>query len=335
MKHPSTWNKKDLQDHLQHALNLELWTIPLYLTSLYSIKDLNILKNNDYPDAAKLILSVVVQEMLHIELVCNISNALGFSPVFVAPSYSNPNKIPFIHPAINSIPPDLRGYTIKPQSLNKQSLQLFCAIELPHYKNEIDWTKQKSYGSIAELYEALKIGIASLWNSLYVEDANNTKQKNTFNEYHNNNGKSHGFSQRVYSAETALKAIDAIIEQGEGADSKQVPADFRPPHLAEGKEYDVSWYKGNLSHYQKFRILLHSHHKLPPVFAETDSNKNTLAQENMKKQFLDFLILMQKDFNTSGDQMSDKFWREMFELGNAVTAVWESGCCPNFNFVDT
>ncbi|MBC8045416.1 MAG: hypothetical protein H7Y00_01330, partial [Fimbriimonadaceae bacterium] len=78
MKNPALWTKAELYAHLQHAIDIEFWTIPLYLTALYSIKGLKELKQKDYPDAAKLIQSVVIQGMLHLELVCNISNALGY-----------------------------------------------------------------------------------------------------------------------------------------------------------------------------------------------------------------------------------------------------------------
>src|SRR5438477_250530 len=123
--------------------------------------------------------------------------------------------------------------------------------DLHHPKKEIVWGKEKSYNCISELYEALKLGISTLWNECYVGDEQNKKQKNTFKEYHNMHGKHHGFSQTVHSPEMAIKAIDAIIEQGEGADSKHVPADFRPPPHEEGKEFDIAWHKGHLSHYQK------------------------------------------------------------------------------------
>ena len=330
MKHPSGWNKSDLHQHLQYALNLELWTIPLYLTALYSIKDLNKLKRHEYPEAAKLILSVVVQEMLHMELVCNISNALGFSPEFLPPNYDEQKGIPFIHPAKDYLPPDLNGYVVKPQALNEHSLRLFCAIELPHPKKEIEWEKEKSYNSIADLYDALKTGISTLWNECYAGDVHNTKQKNSFNEYRNT--QHHGFSQNVHSVETAFKAIDAIIQQGEGADSKHVPADFRPHQLAEGKEYETAWYRGNLSHYQKFRILLHYHHKLPLVYEETHDEKSVTAQEDMKKLFSDFLSELQTHFNSDGEDLPDPFWNKMFAVGNAIASVWESGMCPDFSF---
>src|SRR5258708_11713267 len=199
MKHPHTWNKTDLHHHLQHALELELWTVPLYLTALYSIKGLKGIKPHDYPDAAKLMYSVVVQEMLHIELVCNLSNALGWSPQFQVPNYDELKSIPFIHPAKEYLPHMLQGYTIKPQALSENSLKLFCAIELPHPtltlpspnhtfndgRGKGEGEKEKSYSSIADLYEALKMGITALWDECYIGNVKNTKQKNSFREYPN------------------------------------------------------------------------------------------------------------------------------------------------------
>jgi hypothetical protein len=330
MKHPANWNRSDLHQHLQHALNLELWTIPLYLTALYSIKDLKKLNHQDYPEAAKLLLSVLIQEMLHMELVCNISNALGYPPRIPVPNYDEQKGIPFIHPSGDYLPADLRGYKVRPQALNEHSLRLFCAIELPHPKKETVWEKEKSYNSIADLYQALKTGIAALWDECWVGDQHNTKQKNSFYEYRFRSGMKHGFSQHVHSPETAFTAIDAIIEQGEGADSVHVPADFRPHHVEEGKEFETALYKGNLSHYQKFRILLHSHHRLPEVYEEYNKDKNSGVQQNLKKLFLDFLAETEVGFNSDVDDMPDLFWNKMFGLGAAISEVWEAGMCPEF-----
>ncbi len=332
MKHPINWTKSDLHHHLQHSLNLELWTIPLYLTALYSIKGLKNLKHYEYPEAAKLILTVLIQEMLHLELVCNTCNALGYSPQFLPPNYDEQRGIPFIHPTKDCLPNDLQGYKVKPQALNVNSLRLFCAIELPHPKKEIMWEREKSYNSIADLYEALRIGISKLWEECYVGDEHNTKQKNTFYEYHNSNGRNHGFSQKVYSIDTAHKAIHAIIEQGEGADTKKVHADFRPHKVELGKEFETASYKGHLSHYQKFRILLHSHHKLPMVYETNTVDKNSPIQQQLKEKFLDLLSEMQIQFNSHGENMQDSFWSKMFAVGHAITAVWESGLCPDFSF---
>jgi hypothetical protein len=254
------------------------------------------------------------------------------APVFLAPSYDEEKGIPFIHPVKDYLPADLHGYAVKPQALNEQSLRLFCAIELPHPKKEIHWEKEKSYDSIADLYDALKMGILILWDECYVGNEYNTKQKNAFNEYHNTNEKHHGFSQNVHSVETAFKAIDGIIEQVEGADSIHVPADFRPHQIAEEMEYETAWYRPGLSHYQKFRILLHTHHKLPEVYQENKDAKDFTALQDMKKKFAEFLGELEINFKNDGPGMPDPSWKKMFAMGDAIAAVWESGICPDFTF---
>ena len=330
MKNPAQWDKIDLQQHLQHALNLELWTIPLYLTALYSIRGLDKKRHQDYPEAAKLIFSVVIQEMLHLELVCNLSNALGFSPKFRVPCYDEKIGIPFIHPDHGNLPRYLQGYSVQPQALNEESLRLFCAIELPHPKRDINWEKQHTFHSIAELYEALQISITHLWESCYIGDALNSKQKNSFQEYHNQGGKNHGFSQCVDSLPNAKKAIEAIVEQGEGADSQFVPIDFRPPALVKGKEYDTSWYKGHLSHFQKFRLLLDAHQHLPEVYAAHETKEDSPEQQYLDTTFLEFLSSLEDYFNSEGTDMAPELNQKMNSLGPAIASVWKSGSCPRF-----
>jgi len=330
MKNPADWDRTDLQQHLQRALNLELWTIPLYLTALYSIRDLDKKRHHEYPEAAKLIFSVVIQEMLHLELVCNLSNALGFAPKFYMPCYDEKIGIPFIHPEYGNLPRHLQEYSVQPQALNEDSLRLFCAIELPHPKRKIHWEKQNTFHSIAELYEALQLGITQLWPTSYVGNELNTKQKNSFQEYHNQGGKNHGFSQNVDSIANAMKAIEAIVEQGEGANSQFVPVDFRPPVPEKGKEYDTAWYKGNLSHYQKFSILLEGHRNLPDVYTALTDGNDSVEQQHLETTFREFLSGLEEYFNTAGADMPDELNMKMNSVGTAIAAVWRSGHCPVF-----
>lgn len=330
MKHPSTWTKADLHHHLQHALDLELWTVPQYLTALYSIKGLRGMKPHAYPDAAKLLYSVAVQEMLHIELVCNLSNALGREPQFASPTYADHARIPFIHPAKEYLPEILRGYTIQPQALNRDTLRLFCAIELPHPRTELSWDAERSYNSIGELYAALKLGIVALWDECYVGHDRNTKQKNSFQEYHNTNGRRHGFSQPVTSVETALKAIDAIVEQGEGADSRAVPAEYRPPERSLDAEHDAGWFEGHLSHFQKFRLLLHHHHLLPEVYDGATTHLDSEGQQSMRSHFRALLDEMQTTFASNELEVSNAFWTKMYAFASTLMELWEAGQCPHF-----
>lgn len=74
------WTLEQLQEHLQAAVDLEFWTIPYYMAAAYSIKDQG-------EAAFQLILSVVNQEMLHVQLAANIANAYGLKPLFKCPVY--------------------------------------------------------------------------------------------------------------------------------------------------------------------------------------------------------------------------------------------------------
>ena len=328
MKHPQHWTKNDLHQHLQHALDVEFWTIPLYLTALYSIKGLRDLEKEKYPDAAKLIQSVVIQEMLHLEIVCNICNALGYAPCFHPPHYDETKKIPFIHPKQEFLPSPLHGYVCRPGALNQETLKLFCAIELPHAQREIAWGEQHSYHSIAEMYAALKDGISHHWHSCYVGDAGNKKQKTTFREYHNRHGRSHGFSQVIDSLDAALKGIDAIVEQGEGAYHSHVHADFRPEQAG---EYDPGLFRGELSHYHKFNTLRYHHKRLPEVYAENKHADVAAEQAQLNTLYHAFLDELNKSFSSDGQEMTNAFWNSMFGLSKAIMAVWEKGARPEFS----
>ena len=61
------WTPKNLKAHIQYAVDLEFWTIPFYMSAMYSIKDRT-------SDAFQLIQSVVNQEMLHLQSASNIAN---------------------------------------------------------------------------------------------------------------------------------------------------------------------------------------------------------------------------------------------------------------------
>ncbi len=70
-----------LQTALQQAIMLEHATIPTYLYAMFSIKT----GSNRYIE--ELISSVVIEEMLHMSLACNILNAIGGSPVIDEPGF--------------------------------------------------------------------------------------------------------------------------------------------------------------------------------------------------------------------------------------------------------
>ncbi|MGH7726295.1 MAG: ferritin-like domain-containing protein [Candidatus Eiseniibacteriota bacterium] len=331
MKDPARWSRHDLHQHLQHAVDVEFWTIPLYLTALYSIKGLKELKPSAYPDAAKLVQSVAIQEVLHLELICNISNALGHAPRFHPPRYREAHRIPFIHPRKEALPAHLHGYECAIGGLDESRLKLFCAIELPQAPREIRWEEEPSYDSIAMMYAALKEGVALQWDASYVGAERNTRQKASFKEYHPRSGRHHGFSQTVHSLDDALRAMNAIVEQGEGANNTRVPVEFRPPSLEAGKEFDPGWFRGDVSHYHKFSLLLHHPGKLPEVHAVVPGAGNAAAQMELEVHYRRFLSELEASFRRDGPEMIPTFWDAMFGLTRALITVWEDGACPDLD----
>jgi hypothetical protein len=67
-----------LREHLAVAMRVELSTIPPYLYAMYSIED-------QRSEAARLIMSIVAEEMLHLALAANLLAAVGGEPGFLDP----------------------------------------------------------------------------------------------------------------------------------------------------------------------------------------------------------------------------------------------------------
>ena len=143
----SAWNMQLLRQHLQDAVELELFTIPLYTTAWFSIID-------PKSDAGQLLYSIVKEEMLHLELICNVLNAVGGQPVLTgasAPLY--PNNIPYRKPTV--------VMHLGPVSLIQ--VATFMAIEFPSFIDlEFDVSPAPSYDTIGELYTAMDRGLRTV-----------------------------------------------------------------------------------------------------------------------------------------------------------------------------
>jgi hypothetical protein len=337
---PNHWTKEELYNNLQAAVDVELWTIPLYLTALYSIQNLNSNNQANYPVAAKLIESVVIEEMLHLQLASNICNALGYSPQMNFSSYDEADGIPFLKP---TVPAKYNGYEVKLGAVDLNQLKLFCVIELPEESTKPDWATQTKYNSIGELYQALEIAITNQWNSLYVGDANNTKQQANFSDYLAKFNAGQGFSQIVSSLETALNAMKAIVGQGEGnSATHEIPAEFQPPaESVNPSDYDPSDYDPGDSHFTKFNevldMLINQKETISTYPLIVHPDKDQLAKQanatiNLHQSFKTFIHDLQVGFNTAqpNQQLPGSFYSNMFNMQNLITAVWQTGAVPSF-----
>lgn len=196
------WTPARVREHLQNAVYLEMWTVPLYLTAAYSL-DTPVSKKTHRPEFASVpttkdgkpdfdkfdqkdynqyafnnILSVAIQEMLHVELAANLLNAVrpkeDESPVTFTGKGRDP-KPPKSAPQYDAVPSCLgdaklpRGVKLKLGLFDENAARLFQWVEtdqkLPP-KYDVDaW--HASYTSIGHFYTSLMYGMKSCWEDLY------------------------------------------------------------------------------------------------------------------------------------------------------------------------
>lgn len=175
-------DKAALQAIAQAAINVELFTIPLYMVSLFSIQGMHQITSsgNDFyqgrlwPGAAPSrdpqndpvnptnalafnhFFSVFIDEMLHLELASNIAKALSVMPTYNSPAlqdenfgwtcYANTTVIPHILDFQDTIP-EYKDITVKLDALTLSQNRLFLAIEENEddAKSIIDPDKVKNY----------------------------------------------------------------------------------------------------------------------------------------------------------------------------------------------
>lgn len=164
---------------IQTAVDVELFTIPLYMTALYSIRGTYPapLDGQDVwpglrPDptsttasqrAFNAVFSVYVQEMLHLQLAGNISSAMGLPPRLEAPVYDGTTL-----PCIGDLK-DMAGFEdvlVRLGPLDRNAVRLFLAIENPDWESSTtkptvpfaDWSPTEplpEFGTIGHLYECI------------------------------------------------------------------------------------------------------------------------------------------------------------------------------------
>jgi len=230
-------NVTRLKDLLQAAVELELSTIPPYLCALYSLRP----GSND--EAAAIIRSVVVEEMLHMVLAANVLTAIGGTPRLTGtdhvPRY--PHELP-------------DGVVIDLLPFCPQAVEAFLKVENPQHDHQaMDpehplivgrrpekhpagatavMSRPATIGAFyAEISEALEQAAKELGEpALFCGDP----ARQVTRQYYYASG---GMPDVVTDLASAQAALDEIVDQGEGDPSSMFDAD------------------GNLAHYFRFQQL--------------------------------------------------------------------------------
>jgi hypothetical protein len=214
----------DLQTHLQWAILIEHATIPPYLCALYSLD----IQDPNNSAARAIIQDVVVDEMLHLSLNCNLLNAVGGSPTFNNASFlpKYPGPLPHHRPD----PPLIIH-------LQKCSIDVvnstFLAIEKPETLNDVP--EADNYATLGQFYAAILQGLSNLNQSLGAKGlfkGNPSKQVTSIFR------SPHGQLVNIVDLDSAKQSIMEIVEQGEGSSQTEMDPD------------------GDLAHYWEFNQIV-------------------------------------------------------------------------------
>ncbi len=211
----NAWTEALLHAHVQDAVELELFTIPAYLCAYHSIDQAH---SAAAAGAADALLVVVNQEMMHLEQVCNLSNALGCGPRLTgaaAPRY--PGRVPH----------NRHDVEIALGPATRDQIQRFMAIELPTWRDPYalapSLPPQDAYETIGAFYQALIHGLGVVYGPGGAEwpAGVNAQVVDNFTDD----------KTPITDLASATAAIQLIMRQGEGA-SQADPHDGDPRELA-------------------------------------------------------------------------------------------------------
>ena len=190
---------ESLRDHLQWAIELEHFTIPPYLCALYSLDPVR------NADAAEVIASVMIEEMLHLTLAANLLNAVGGRPQIDTPRLLRPYPRPLPHSD--------GSFEVPLARFSPESLEVFLKIERPAPPGARPEGDQ--YESIGQFYDAIRRGFVELCEHLgeaNVFRGDPARQVTDADVYTGG-----GRIVTVTSLDSALTALEEIVDQGEGA----------------------------------------------------------------------------------------------------------------------
>ena len=209
----ATTDLDGLRVALQTAIELEHATLPPYLYALYSIK----------PGANQrvggILKSIVLQEMLHLALCCNVLNAIGGRPVLNRPGFipGYPGPLPG---GVES------GLKVPLAPLSKLLVHdVFMVIEEPETPLEFPVLGALAAAvapplTIGQFYKLIKRKIAMLSAAGDIFTGDPARQLSV------------GLPglRAVTDARSAAQAIDLIVVQGEGTTTSPLDAAHEPAH---------------------------------------------------------------------------------------------------------
>lgn len=314
------WTLKDVQTHLQAAVDLELWTIPFYMAAMYSIKDRS-------DTSFQLIQTVVYQEMLHLQLAANVANAYGCEVSITPPEYVG-HHIPHLNFRLDKPDPrrEFHPYSAEIGPLDVERANSMCLIEYPkwesHHPPELR-PNIEEYGSIGQFYKAVRFGMIERAQDL----RGGHNQVDVLRRFYQNVDRFTVHESGPAGLEQALRLISVITTQGEGETRGEVDV----PTMFQNTADDAN---ANWAHFGKFTEVREAVlGGCPPATYEgikdpPPGSPGHAAQEILIRDFRRLCGEMQALFR--GEPLGE-FGPHMAKVGASIANCWKNGAVPRFS----
>lgn len=328
----TAWTQNELYKHLQMAIDVEFFTIPLYLTAAFSIKPsamqtLKVTVNgedqNKKPISAQFsvyqtVFSVAIQEMYHLMWICNVAKSVG---KLIAVKPADMSTLPSVLNLPSNIVKNYKGV-----GNLADVIDLLVAIETPDpkYSYPADpsdpitkfngpTTPQASYNSIGDLYHAISCGLQELFPTLH---------QASFDQYQKImiKGVYPGVA-KVTDINSALNAIAAICEQGEGTGVDGfIPSTYVP---AAGNDTSADAY----THYERFLAIQKNISTIAPYLNPTPAqgNPSDPDQQNLSAAYGQLLAGINNSYTLPGDTLNTP---GMNTVGTSLSNLWGKNLLP-------
>lgn len=307
------WNIRHLHEHLQYAVDLEVWTIPYYMSALYSIKD----RSSKAFDAIQ---SIVNQEMLHVQLAANVCNAFGLNPKINAPVYEG-QSVPHLNFELDKPDPRKKFHPFSAEigPLDELRMNGMCLIEYPEADTGSPPDLRDTvteYGSIGSFYDAIAYGAKLLQAHIH----GGHLQVDLFSAFYRHTPKMTVKTCGAAGYPEVRLLLDIIREQGEGRrNTEHIPKTFR--NTADDTQPQAS-------HFEKFVSIRDSLPttyplKLPKDITERDLELQCILATN-------FATLRGALQATFSGRKTDDFAPVMFSVGGNIVNCWKNGVTPKF-----
>ncbi len=310
------WKLDHLHLHLQAAVELEFWTIPFYMSAMYSIKDRS-------AAAYQLIRTVINQEMLHLQSAANIANAYGLSPIVPPPVYEG-QQIPHLDFDLDdpSVIDEYRPYTAEIGPLDLEHVNAMCLVEIPNYeasqRNVAVHSRIEEYGSIGAFYRALR----RLALARQRDVRGGVRQVDYFAPFYRNTPSLTVTDDGSLGFRQVELLIDLITNQGEGECKKKpiVPAYFQNTADDQAPVDD---------HFAKFSQIKSDAKNLPDTFSAKQPCDYTEEDRRLARLVLDqFTSLRQLLEQLFRGESPAQFFPRMAAVGGAIRNCWQHGVTP-------